>query len=252
MARMSNSDDRPLPLHPTLGAYYENDSKRQSFVNELFDRGSRHYDWVDHVLSFGSGKWYRGEVLRRAGLTTGMKLLDVATGTGPVAATAREIVGESGRVVGVDPSRGMLNVAQKKVDAHFVQAVGDALAIKSDLFDVVSMGYALRHVSDLSGALREYRRVLKPGGEVVLMELSVPRSRVMARLLRWYMGSFVPWFVRKRTGSSDAERMMRYYWDTTATCIAPERILDAMRDAGFRNVRRELMFGTIAEYRGSK
>lgn len=244
--------ERPIATHPTLPQYYGDDSQRQRWVNDLFDRTSSHYDWVDRVLSFGSGTWYRREVLRRAGLREGMRVIDVATGTGPVAAIAREIVGKSGVVIGIDPSRGMLSVAQQKVDARFVQAVGEALAIRSDSFDLLSMGYALRHVGDLRSALAEYRRVLKAGGEVVIMELCVPRSRLGRKILGQYMGGLVPFLVRVGTGSRDVERLMRYYWDTTAASVSPETILATLADVGFRNVRREVRFGILTEYRATK
>ncbi|HEU4521457.1 MAG TPA: class I SAM-dependent methyltransferase [Thermoanaerobaculia bacterium] len=243
--------DRLAP-HPTLRSYYEGDDARQSFVNDLFDRGSRDYDWVNRVLSLGSGYWYRGEVLRRAGLTEGMRVVDVATGTGPVAAVARLIVKDPGVVIGVDPSGGMLRVAQQNADAAFVQAVGERLPLRSDSFDMLTMGYALRHVSDLRSAFREYHRVLKPGGQVVIMEISVPRSKIGALLLRVYMGTIAPLVTRIGTGSRDSARMVRYYWDTTAACVPPAEIVDALTSAGFRDARREVHYGVMAEYRAVK
>ncbi|HUP45818.1 MAG TPA: class I SAM-dependent methyltransferase [Thermoanaerobaculia bacterium] len=249
---MTDTEREPLAPHPTLPSYYDEDRERQRFVNDLFDRGSRHYDWVNRVMSLGSGYWYRGEVLRRAGLGPGMRVLDVATGTGAVAAVASEIVTASGMVVGVDPSGGMLRQARQNVKAHFVQAVGETLAIRGDTFDMLTMGYALRHVSDLRAAFREYRRVLKPGGRLVIMEISVPRSRMGAALLRTYMGRLVPLVSRFGTRSRDTEEMMRYYWDTTASCVAPAVILDALVDAGFADVRREVRYGFLSEYRASR
>lgn len=250
---MSNAQADAKPIaHPTLREYYSDDSQRQPFVNDLFDRSASYYDWVDKALSLGSGSFYRREVLRRAGLREGMRVLDVATGTGPVAAIARQMVGTSGLVVGVDPSRGMLSVAKGKVDADFIQAVGEALAIRTETFDRLLMGYALRHVSDLRAAFREYHRVLRAGGEVVLMELCVPRSRIGAGLLRRYMSTIVPFVVRLGTRSRDAERLMRYYWDTTEQSVPPETILDALRSVGFRDVKRDVHFGVLTEYHAVK
>ena len=246
----ADPQQQPLAIHPTLRSYYATDAQRQSFVSGLFDRAASHYDWLDRVLSFGSGPWYRTQVLQRAGVGKGMSVLDVATGTGPVAATARRMVGDEGLVVGADPSRGMLNVAQQKGGAHFVQSVGEALAIRSEAFDVLVMGYALRHVGDLREAFREYHRVLKTGGRVVIMELCVPRSGLGAWLLRGYMGTIVPLIARFGTRSRDAERLMQYYWATTESCVAPEVILDTLREAGFRDVRRYVKFGFLTEYAG--
>lgn len=243
--------EKPLSPHPTLRQFYASDAERQQYINDLFDKGSKDYDWVNGILSFGSGYWYRGEVLRRAGLTAGMSVIDVATGTGPVAAAAQAIVGESGLVLGVDPSGGMLRVARAKVHASFVQAVGEALAVRSDAFDMLTMGYALRHVSDLRATFAEYRRVLKPGGQLAIMEISLPRSTVGRALLGAYMGAVAP--VIARVGRNrDTARMMRYYWATTVTCVEPEVILEALRGVGFRDVRRELRYGMLADYRAAK
>jgi demethylmenaquinone methyltransferase/2-methoxy-6-polyprenyl-1,4-benzoquinol methylase len=144
----------------------------------------------------------------------------------------------------------MLNVAKEKVDARFVEALGEALAIRGESFDLLTMGYALRHVSDLRAAFREYHRVLKPGGRVVIMEIAVPQSAFRKRLLGWYMGRVIPLVVRLGTRSRDAEQMMRYYWDTTANCVPPATIMQALRDAGFRDVRRDVQWGMLCEYHG--
>lgn len=246
------TDHEPIASHPTLREFYRSDGDRQRFVNELFDRSSPHYDSAEALLSFGSGAWYRREVLLRAGLEKGMRLLDVATGTGRVASAARRIIGAEGLIVGVDPSRGMLGVARTKVDAHFVQAVGEALAVRSETFDLLVMGYALRHVGDLAAAFREYRRVLRRGGKLVIMEVSVPRSRFLATILRRYMGNITPRLVRFATGSRDTEELMRYYWETTEKCVAPETILAALRASGFVDVRRDLRYGVLSEYHATR
>lgn len=238
--------------HPVLRDYYRADADRQQFVNGLFDSSAQHYDWVDEVLSFGSGRWYRGQVLRDAGLREGMRVCDVAVGTGRVAVSARQIVGDKGLVVGIDPSRGMLRMAQQKVDARFVQAVGEALALRSGEFDFLTMGYALRHVSDLGAAFREYHRVLEPGGRVVLLELTVPESRFGAGVLRTYMKNIAPMIVRVGTRSRDAERMMRYYWETTKSCVPPETIMEALRSVGFTEVKRAVRYGALTEYLATK
>ena len=245
-------DGSRVAPHPTLRSFYENDAERQRYVNDLFDRGSSDYDWVNSVLSFGSGYWYRGEVLRRAGVREGMSVLDVATGTGPVAAAAKQIVGSTGRVVAADPSAGMLSVARAKVDGKFAQAVGEALPFRSDVFDVLTMGYALRHVSDLRAAFADYRRVLKRGGRVVIMEISMPSSTLGRSLLRVYMGVLAPLVARLGTRHRDTERMMRYYWATTESCVAPDVVLETMRDVGLVGVRRVVRYGIMAEYHGVK
>src|SRR5688500_20269750 len=92
--------------HPVLDRYYPRENERDSFVATLFDGAARHYDRVGHVLALGSGPYYRRNALARAGLRPGMKLLDVATGTGQVARAATRILRDPRGVVGLDPKIG--------------------------------------------------------------------------------------------------------------------------------------------------
>jgi demethylmenaquinone methyltransferase/2-methoxy-6-polyprenyl-1,4-benzoquinol methylase len=242
----------PTPPHPVLEKYYPTDADRQSFVGALFDGAAGSYNRVGQMLDLGSGTWYRRWALRRTGLRAGMRLLDVATGTGLVAQGAARIVGKSGRVVGVDPSRGMLHEARKALSNPLVQGRAEALPFRNDLFDMLSMGFALRHVADLNVAFQEYRRVLKPGGCLVLLEVSRPSSPVSRGLIRLYLQHILPWMARIRTRSEPAALLMRYYWDTIDQCVPPETILDVLRRDGFAGVGRRTFFGFLDEYSAVK
>ena len=240
------------PPHPVLDKYYPSDADRQSFVGTLFDGAARHYNRIGTMLDLGSGPWYRRWALRRAGLRPGMRLLDVATGTGLVARGAVRTLGEPGRVVGVDPSRGMLREARKALASPLVQGRAEALPFRDDLFDMLSMGFALRHVPDLEAAFREYRRVLKPGGRVVLLEVSRPRSTISRWLIRVHLQHILPLMARISTRSQPAQLLMKYYWDTIDRCVPPETILEVLRRGGFVDVNRGTLFGFLSEYSASK
>jgi len=242
----------PTAPHPVLKKYYESDGARQAFVTGLFDGGARHYDWICGVASLGSGRFYRRWVLARSGLGSGMKLLDVATGTGLVARAALRILGEPGAVIGLDPSRGMLQEARKTLSVPLVQGTVEALPFESDHFDFLSMGYALRHVADLGLAFRECRRVLKPGGRLLVLEISRPRSTMGRWLLRVYFQQVLPLVTRLGTGSAQAELLMKYFWDTIAECVPPATILEFLRASGFVEVERRVRGGLLSEYIGLK
>jgi demethylmenaquinone methyltransferase/2-methoxy-6-polyprenyl-1,4-benzoquinol methylase len=239
------------PPHATLTQYYPDEPGRRKFVSWLFDETAHHYDWIIRVMSFGSGTWYRGDALGRAGLGPGMRLLDVACGTGPVAEAALKIVGAEGRVVGLDPSAGMLRETRARLQVPLVQGTAEGLPIAAGSFDMVSMGYALRHVADLDATFAEYRRVLKPGGRVLILEWTRPRSRAGLAATRLYLKHLVPAIARLGTGDRDAQLLMRYFWDTIENCVPPETILAALARAGFAEVKRNAVFGIFSEYTGT-
>jgi demethylmenaquinone methyltransferase/2-methoxy-6-polyprenyl-1,4-benzoquinol methylase len=238
----------PLPPHPTLDRYYDHDSERAGLVRDIFDEGAPYYEWICRVMSLGTGNRYRMQTLRDAGLRTGMRVLDVATGTGPVLRAAVELSG--GRAIGLDPSSGMLHECRKRCAAPLFQGCGEQLPFASASFDMVTMGYGLRHVADLRVLFAEYRRVLKPGGRVLVLEITQPRSALGRWLNRLYLRTVVPGITRIGTGTPAAVRMMDYFWDTVETCVPPAVILEALRDAGFTTAKRTVTGGVLSEYVG--
>lgn len=246
------SDPSQLPPHQILPRYYADQSRRREFVSNLFDDTASYYDWIIKVMSFGSGNWYRKQALLRAGLRSGMHVIDVASGTGPVSQSELAVVGPSGSVVSVDRSYNMLHVARESVPTPPVQASAEDLPFADNQFDFLSMGYALRHVDDLNNTFTEYCRVLKPGGAVLIMELTPPKSAIGRRFVKFYLNSVVPTIVRIGTRSKDARTLMKYFWDTIESCVPPQSILDAMTRSGFVDVRRHCISGVFSEYVGRK
>jgi demethylmenaquinone methyltransferase / 2-methoxy-6-polyprenyl-1,4-benzoquinol methylase len=238
----------PLRPHPLLTTYYSDEGERRRRVVSWFDESAPDYDWVNQAISFGSGARYRREALLRAGLAAGMSALDVACGTGVVAAQAQRVVGLRGKVTGLDPSAGMLTQAGARGVRRRVLGVAEALPFPGERFDFLSMGYALRHVADLRATFREYRRVLKPGGRVLILEITPPSSRLQFRILKLYLGGVVPLLARLGRRGRTTRVLMRYYWETIEKCVPPPVILEALREAGFQDVRRWAQMGILSEY----
>jgi demethylmenaquinone methyltransferase/2-methoxy-6-polyprenyl-1,4-benzoquinol methylase len=234
--------------HPVLKKYYESENERRPFVSALFDNAAKHYDWVCAMGSLGSGRFYRRWVLTQSGLRGGMTFLDIATGTGQVARAATRLLREPRAVVGLDPSAGMLREARKTLAIPLVQGIVEDLPFTTDRFDFLCMGYALRHVTDLGVAFRECRRVLKPGGRLLVLEISLPSSAAGQRVFRLYFERVLPLLTRISTGSAQAELLMKYYWDTIAHCVPSERIIDVLRASGFTGVARRVRGGMLNEY----
>lgn len=249
---MSADNDKSIAPHPVLSEYYESEPDRRSRVDQMFDSSASHYDWINSVMSFGSGEWYRRRTLKAAGLQAGMKMLDVGAGTGVVSFLGQEIVGETGLVVALDPSKGMLGEARARGVKLASQGLGEALPFEDNTFDIVTMGYALRHVADLGRAFTEYLRVLKPGGRILVLEISKPRSGLGTSVLKLYMKGIVPLLTRIFRSSADAQELMRYYWDTIEYCVPPEVIIEALAQAGAEGADRRVMMGIFSEYAGLK
>lgn len=237
-----------VPPHPTLPKYYANDDQRAGVVRGLFDSGAPHYEWVCSFMSLGTGERYRADCLVHAGLAPGMRVLDVAAGTGLVLRSASRLAGPEGLAVGLDPSSGMLRECRAHCPAPVVRGQGEFLPFATATFDLVSMGYALRHVSDLGTLFAEYTRVLKPGGKVTILELTPPRSAAARWLHRVFLQRVVPGVAYLGTGRREARVMMDYFWDTMERCVPPETILAALRDAGFEQVTRDVRGSVLSQY----
>jgi demethylmenaquinone methyltransferase/2-methoxy-6-polyprenyl-1,4-benzoquinol methylase len=237
---------------PTLTAYYRSAEEKHRFVSHLFDHMASHYDRLERVLGLGRGSWYRGQALRRAGLLPQQRVLDVAVGTGLVAREAVDIVGDPTLVVGLDPSPGMLHSAKVAPGVRLVQGRAEALPFRNGAFDFLSMGYALRHLSDLAAAFHEFHRVLKPAAPLCLLELTLPHGRLAQALFKTYIRRVVPSVGRLFTRSGDTAQLWRYYWDTIATCVPAASVLGTLHACGFERVRRVVHQGILSEYQAFK
>ncbi|MEO5697598.1 MAG: class I SAM-dependent methyltransferase [Burkholderiaceae bacterium] len=248
---LSTAAAEGLRPHPPLPSYYQDEVEHEQFLRRIFDDTAHDYDRIERVLALGTGPRYRREALQRAGLGMGMQVLDVGIGTGLVAREALRLIGPSGRLVGVDPSPGMMG----KVTLPGVElVVGRAEALPRDdaSSDFVSMGYALRHISDVTAAFAEFFRVLRPGGRLLVLEITKPDGRIGTAILKTYMRAVVPVIARVIGGRRDTAELWRYYWDTIEACIEPEAVLAALRAAGFEHTQRHVELGMFSEYTAVK
>ncbi len=234
--------------HPPLTQYYDGEHRRRDWVRAIFDSSASDYDRVERLMALGSGSWYRRQALVRAGLAPGMRVVDVGVGTGMVAREAARIVGSASLVTGVDPSPGMLANARVPEGVTLIEGSAEAIPLPDGCADFVSMGYALRHIGDLSAAFREFHRVLKPGGIACVLEITRPETRLRMLVLKTYMRGVIPalsWFVAR---NADTPKLMRYYWDTIETCVPPARVVATLEAAGLEDVKRHVEAGIFSEY----
>jgi len=221
-------------------------------LRQLFDDSAGIYDRVDALGSCGRGLHYRQEALGRAGLQPDARVLDVACGTGLMSLAASQLTHGRVTLVGVDPSPGMSARARAKLSLEFHEGVAEALPVPNTDFDFVMMGYALRHVADWNRAFLEFSRVLKPGGRLLLLEITRPASRSGKIVFDGYFGGVLPALGLLATGRLSAWRLYRYYWRTMAAARPPSAVLAALGQAGFTAVRHKLNYGCMSEFTAKK
>ena len=213
-------------------------------VRVMFDRIASRYDLMNLLISaFQEPRWRRRLVARSA-LRPGGAALDVASGTGKVAADLHEHVQPFGRVLGVDLSPGMTAVAQDRYGgrAGLEYVVGDALALPTDdgTFDAATIAFGMRNLPDYHRGFAEMRRSVRAGGKVLCLEIARPRSR-LARFMRWWFDRIVP-VIGRLAGQGAA---YSYLVRSVQAYPSPERIAEIMGEAGLVDVRWEGLTGGI-------
>lgn len=249
----SNESDNPVKApHPPIAEYYTTEEERASFVRELFDATADDYDRIEHLLTFGSGQWYRGQALRRAGLQPGMRVLDVGFGTGLVAIKALEIIGSPKLLTGLDSSSAMMLASPLLKQVELIEGRAEQIPFSDNSFDFLSMGYALRHVSDLERVFSEFLRVLKPGGKLCILEITKPETLLGMTMLKTYMRTIIPLLAKAVSVNGSTSKLWRYYWDSIEACISPERIIQTLEFAGCSSVKRHRELQIFSEYQATK
>lgn len=213
-------------------------------VRAMFDRIARRYDLVNTVLSAGTDAGWRRRAAQATGLTAGGSALDVACGSGKLTARLARIAGDGGRVVGVDFSPQMLEVARR---AHpgieFVE--GDALNLPFDdaSFDASTIAFGLRNLADPVRGLRQMLRVVRRGGSAVVLEFVRPPKGAVGAAYRLYLRNILPAVGGALSGQPLA---YRYLSDTVESYRTPAELQVMANAAGWSSVRYEgLAMGTV-------
>ena len=239
--------------HAALNDYYaEGDlDARRAFLRRTFDATAVDYDQLERILGLGTGSSYRRHALLRAGLKPGMQVVDVGMGTGLVSREVLRITGEPQNLVGIDPSPGMRAQAKLPAAVRCLDGWAEQLPLPDASADFIVMGYALRHIADLAAAFSEFRRVLRPCGSVLVLEISKPASALGTRLLKAYMRGAVPLLARLVSSQPATPMLWRYYWDTIEACAPPAAVLSTLAGVGLRDAHRVVTLGIFSEYRAS-
>ncbi|RYY30074.1 MAG: bifunctional demethylmenaquinone methyltransferase/2-methoxy-6-polyprenyl-1,4-benzoquinol methylase UbiE [Sphingobacteriaceae bacterium] len=236
--------------------YQNTQVTKKEQVADMFNNISKTYDFLNHFLSAGIDIIWRKIAINELKKDKPELILDVATGTGDFAFEAIKILNPK-KIIGVDISQGMLNIAQKKIDKRsmsnrFEVCLGDSekLLFDANHFDAVTVAYGVRNFENLEAGLADMCRVLKPGGKAVILEFSKPKVFPVKNLYNFYFNYVTP--LIGKLFSKDA-RAYSYLPESVAAFPDGERFISLMQKVGFKNTKnRPLAFGICSVYTGIK
>lgn len=223
-------------------------SSKAEKVQGIFSEIAPKYDLVNDVMTFRMAHSWRAKTVKLSGAKPGMKVLDVATGTGDFAIAFKKVVG-SGQVVGVDFCAEMLVPAPQKAQAHgfditFKQGDAMALDFASESFDIVSIGYGLRNVSDTGKAIKEMARVLVPGGKLMVLETGRSEWPLFSAATELYTSKIMPVLGGLLSGSKDA---YKYLDSSSKEFPYGQKLVELLKtEGGFSKVVAHPLFGGVS------
>ncbi|WP_372747276.1 bifunctional demethylmenaquinone methyltransferase/2-methoxy-6-polyprenyl-1,4-benzoquinol methylase UbiE [Litorivivens sp.] len=232
-------------------------NEKAGMVAGVFHSVASRYDLMNDLMSGGIHRMWKRFTIELSGVRRGQRVLDIAGGTGDLAAKFSKLVGPTGQVVLADINSSMLEVGREKLtdkgivaNIDYVQANAECLPFPDDYFDCLTIAFGLRNVTDKDAALRSMHRVLKPGGRCLVLEFSKPQSDLLSKVYDQYSFNILPRMGQLVAGDSES---YRYLAESIRMHPDQETLKDMMEDAGFANTSYYNMTGGIvAVHRGIK
>ncbi|MFB0986816.1 MAG: class I SAM-dependent methyltransferase [Phycisphaerales bacterium] len=218
-------------------------------VMRLYDRAARRYDRLNNLISFGTSNWYRRRTILSLDLPSDASLVDVGSGTGALALAAQQFLPDSSQIIAVDPSSEMRSMASRAGVRDVRAGSFSLIPVEDSSMDAMVSGYAVRYVEGLSEAFAEARRVLRPGGRLVLLEMMVPRSPVQRRVLKFLICGLGSPVFSLACGSRATGELMRHFWDSISSFQSPDLVVESLEDSGFLDVEYRYVGGLLGEFR---
>ncbi|MDH3355770.1 MAG: bifunctional demethylmenaquinone methyltransferase/2-methoxy-6-polyprenyl-1,4-benzoquinol methylase UbiE [Chromatiales bacterium] len=226
-------------------------------VAEVFHSVADKYDVMNDLMSFGIHRLWKRYTIEMSGVRKGHKVLDIAGGTGDLAAKFSKIVGDSGEVVLSDINASMLGVGRSRMvdkglltNIDYVQANAESLPFPDNYFDCITIAFGLRNVTEKANALKSMYRIVKPGGRVLVLEFSKPVSPLLSKIYDLYSFKLLP-----KIGELVANDSESYQYLAESIRMHPDQqtLKDMMSEAGFEQCDyHNLTGGIVALHRGFK
>lgn len=231
--------------------------EKQAMVADVFHSVAAKYDVMNDLMSFGVHRLWKRFTVDMSGVRPGNKVLDLAGGTGDLTKKFSKIVGPSGKVVLADINSSMLEVGRERLtnqgyvgNIEYVQANAQYLPFEDNTFDVITIAFGLRNVTDKDEALRSMFRVLKPGGRLLVLEFSQTKNPLLKKAYDLYSFTALPFMGKLVTNDSES---YKYLAESIRMHPDQETLKGMMEDAGFNRVSYHNMTGgMVALHRGIK
>ena len=232
-------------------------SEKESKVAGVFHSVAQQYDVMNDLMSFGIHRLWKRFTIDASGVRPGNKVLDLAGGTGDLTAKFSQLVGREGKVILADINSSMLNVGRDKLrdkglvqNIEYVQANAQYLPFEDNTFDIITIAFGLRNVTDKDMALRSMYRVLKPGGRLLVLEFSKPEHEIVNKAYDLYSFNILP-----KMGEFVAKDGDSYQYLAESIRMHPdqETLKSMMNEAGFEQTSyKNLTGGVVALHKGYK
>lgn len=232
-------------------------SEKEAKVASVFHSVAQKYDVMNDLMSFGIHRLWKKVAIELSGVRPGHRVLDLAGGTGDLTKEFSKLVGPEGKVVLADINASMLEVGRTKLtnqgyvgNIDYVQANAERLPFASNQFDLVTIAFGLRNVTDKHQALNDMARILKPGGRLLVLEFSKPTNPLMAKAYDLYSFTALPLMGRFIAGDADS---YRYLAESIRMHPDQETLKSMLEEAGLQEtVYHNLTSGVVAIHTGVK
>ena len=239
----------------TVKPYKSSEKSKKEQVAEMFDNISSKYDFLNHFLSFGIDHYWRRKTISTLKKQSPEIILDVATGTGDLAFAAYKKL-KPKKIIGLDISKGMLEVGRKKIikneledHLEFIHGDSENIPFNDNHFDAVMVSFGVRNFENLKSGLSEIHRVLKPGGQLVVLEFSKPKKFPIKQSYYLYSNFILPFFGKLISKDKSA---YTYLPESVAAFPEGDEFLVELNDLSFKNSHYRLLSGGIASIYSSK
>ena len=242
-------------MSKTVKPYKSSEKSKKEQVAEMFDNISGKYDFLNHFLSFGIDNYWRRKTISILKSQSPQLILDVATGTGDLAFSAYKRL-QPKKIIGLDISKGMLEVGRDKIKRknlegflEFIHGDSENIPFEDNHFDAVMVSFGVRNFEDLNAGLKEIYRVLKPTGQLLVLEFSKPKKFPVKQSYYLYSNFILPFFGKLISKDKSA---YTYLPESVAAFPEGDAFLNELNQVNFKNTYYKLLSGGIASIYSAK